>query len=103
MIDLKVKEQLEEKYGVDFESDFFDDDIISLVDDTISATKNIYFTQMQMFADWLAENHFRLFNVETNNGVKVCFYKSESYKNETDIPFSSRYLLIEYLRQYKTI
>jgi hypothetical protein len=103
MIDLNVKNQLEEKYGVDFESDFFDDDVISLVEDTISATKNIYFTQMQMFADWLAENHFRLFNVETNNGVKVYFYKSESYKNSVDIPYSSGYLLIEFLKQHKKL
>lgn len=38
-MDEKVKKILEKKFGYDFESDWFTDEILTLVDDVIEATK----------------------------------------------------------------
>ena len=46
------------------------------------------------FAEWLAEKHYRLFNVDTNSGVRF-------WKNETDNQKTTKQLYKEF-KNYKT-
>jgi len=116
-MDDKVKKILEKKFGYDFESDWFTDEILTLVDDVIEATKesidevelsyeekvSIYEKAKRIVASDLAwnEKFDMIFSKEISRKIDFDYYYPDGDYDEDVIAFMNGF--DEYMKKQEII